>query len=178
MNDIVKKLKILIEKHRWEDDFYSAIRAAQSYDLYDFPELQNWTSYQNYLNWIDSLLQWVPEQAGDTRYVYENLVKFYFVLDQEPVKSHQTPIKPGEEELTPLSEWIVEYANEWGLFMDSPESADRVKSFKDDPVFHWDEYMPPPSNFKGDEDYRAYRTFNQFFARHMKPGMCPIAGLC
>ena len=35
-------------------------------------------------------------------------------------------------------------------------------------MFNWDEYMPPPS---------GYFTFNQFFARHAKPGMRPIAGL-
>jgi phosphatidylserine decarboxylase precursor len=35
-------------------------------------------------------------------------------------------------------------------------------------MFNWDEYMPPPS---------GYFTFNQFFARHVKPGMRPIAGL-
>jgi len=37
--------------------------------------------------------------------------------------------------------------------------------------------MPPPSSHTGEEDWRAYRTFNQFFARHVKPGMRPIAGL-
>jgi phosphatidylserine decarboxylase len=37
--------------------------------------------------------------------------------------------------------------------------------------------MPPPSDFPPAEDYKAYRTFNQFFARHLKPGMRPIAGL-
>lgn len=48
------------------------------------------------------------------------------------------------------------------------ESAKEVETFKHDPLFNWDEYMPPPS---------GYLTFNQFFARHLKPGMRPIAGL-
>lgn len=37
--------------------------------------------------------------------------------------------------------------------------------------------MPPPASYLPEEDYKAYRTFNQFFARHLKPGMRPIAGL-
>jgi len=178
MDKIVKKLKDYIEKkYGWVAEFNKAICKAQSYDLYDFPELQEWNDYTCYLKWIDENLKWIPRQEGDTRYVYDHIVKFYFILDQEPVKSLQTPIKPGEEKLEPLSEWIVEYANAWGLFMDTPESAERVKSFKYDQAFHWDDYMPPPSNYKGDDDYKAYRTFNQFFARHVKPGVRPIAGL-
>ena len=52
-----------------------------------------------------------------------------------------------------------------------------METFKDDPKFNWGEYMPPPSSHAGPEDWRAYRTFNQFFGRHVKPGMRPIAGL-
>ncbi len=37
--------------------------------------------------------------------------------------------------------------------------------------------MPPPASYLPEDDYKAYRTFNQFFARHTKPGMRPIAGL-
>ena len=178
MKPIVKKLADLIKEHHWEDDFDKAIKIAQSHNLYDFADLQDWDDYYDYLKWINKLLHWAPSQDGDTRYVYENIVKFYFILDQKPVRRHQSPVKPGKKtKLTPLSKWIVKYADAWGLYLDTPKSAKHVKTFKDDPVFHWDQYMPPPSNFGSDEDYKAYRTFNQFFARHVKPGMRPIAGL-
>ena len=62
----------------------------------------------------------------------------------------------------------MEYATAWGSFLDTLESAKHIESFRTDPTFNWDEYMPPPS---------GYLTFNQFFARHLKPGMRPIAGI-
>jgi phosphatidylserine decarboxylase precursor len=71
----------------------------------------------------------------------------------------------------------VAFAKDWGSYLDTPASAKEVESFKSDPLFNWDEYMPPPSGFSPSQDYKAYRTFNQFFARHLKPGMRPIAGL-
>jgi phosphatidylserine decarboxylase len=91
-------------------------------------------------------------------------------VDQELVKSLQSPVQPHEhgQPLTPLSAWIVEYARAWGGYLDTTASAKEVESFRTNPMFTWDEYMPPPS---------GYFTFNQFFARHAKPGMRPIAGL-
>ncbi len=71
--------------------------------------------------------------------------------------------------MTPLSKWIIKCADAWGAYLDTTDSAKDVQSFKDDPWFNWDEYMEPPS---------GYLTFNEFFARHTKPGMRPIAGLC
>ncbi len=188
---IVEKLVLLIKQNGWESDFQQAIDNAQAKEV-SVPPIGPIKTLDDYLDFINKILTWVPVQQGDSRYVYNIIVAFYFFLDQEPVKSLQSPIQPGhgeenlipviinsdgsarlmydttEEGLTPLSEWIVEYAIAWGNFMDTPESAEKVESFKNDPVFNWDEYMPPPS---------GYRTFNQFFARHPKPGMRPIAGI-
>ncbi len=72
------------------------------------------------------------------------------------------------EQLTPLSAWMVKFARTWGSYLDTTESAQGVDSFRTRAAVDWDEYMPPPS---------GYLTFNQFFARHVKPGMRPIAGL-
>lgn len=117
------------------------------------------------------MLTWVPREDGDTRLIYVKGSAVYFILDQDPVKSLQSPIKPGEEarELTPLSEWLVEFAQSWGRYMDTLESAKDIETFKTDPLFNWNEYYPPPS---------GYLTFNQFFARHVRPGMRPVAGPC
>jgi phosphatidylserine decarboxylase len=167
MHAIVEKLKALIKKNKWRDDFQRAIKNAQSHDVASIKSVRN---LDDYLKYINDLVTWAPRERGDTRYVYDKLAEFYFFLDQEPVKSLQSPIQPGKrpKKLTPLSEWIVEYASAWGSYLDTLASAKDVETFKTDPVFNWDEYMPPPS---------GYRTFNQFFARHVKPGMRPIAGL-
>lgn len=167
MHAIVEQLAVLIEKHGWQSGFQAAIKKAQSHDIHSIKGIQ---VLDDYLAWIDALVTWAPRERGDTRFIYDKLVEFYFFLDQEPAKGWQSPIRPGEgvQNLTPLSAWIKEYARAWGSYLDTAESAKEVDSFRTSPVFNWDEYMPPPS---------GYFTFNQFFARHVKPGMRPIAGL-
>ena len=167
MHAIVEELVALIEKHGWQNTFQAAIKNAQSHDVHSIKGIQ---VLDDYLAWIDALVTWAPRERGDTRFIYDKLTEFYFFLDQEPVKGLQSPIRPGEglQNLTPLSTWIKEYARAWGSYLDTVESAKGVDSFRTNPMFNWDEYMPPPS---------GYFTFNQFFARHVKPGMRPIAGL-
>jgi phosphatidylserine decarboxylase precursor len=177
MHAIVEELVGLIEKNNWRDDFSEAIQMAHSYQV---PNIEHIKDLDDYLEYIDELVTWAPRETRDNpRLLYDNLVEFYFFLDQPPVKKHQSPIAPGKKakKLTPLSKWIVDYANSWGSYLDTTESAKEVETFKNDPLFNWDEYMPPPASFLPDEDHKAYRTFNQFFARHVKPGMRPIAGL-
>lgn len=141
MELIVKQLNALISDNGWENDFNTAIKKAQSYDIYNFLELKKWKDYKDYLAWLDDLVIWAPRERGDTRFVYDKLVEFYFILDQEPVKSLQSPIKPGErmQELTPLSKWILDFAEAWGSYLDTTDSAKHVETFKNDPVFNWDE---------------------------------------
>ncbi len=179
--NVVDKLRRLIKKHRWQRRFDEAIRTAQSHEIYDFPELAGWNDHKGFLEWLEELLVWAPLQTGNSRNVYEMIVRFYFILDQPTLKKLQTPVTPGKKpaRLKPLSSWMVDFANAWGAFLDTPESAAHVESFKNDEWFTWHEYMPPPASYVGDPklDWKAYRTFNQFFARHVKPGMRPIAGL-
>jgi phosphatidylserine decarboxylase len=167
MQAIVSKLAALIASNGWKDDFDLAIRNAQAHDV---PSIHAIQSVDDYLHYIDALVTWAPRERGDSRLINDKLKTFYFFLDQEPVKALQNPIKPGRGagKLTPLSAWIVEYATSWGSYLDTAESARDVESFRTNPIFNWDEYMPPPS---------GYRTFNQFFARHVKPGMRPVAAV-
>ncbi len=165
MQGITEKLVRLIETHGWTADFERAIAAVQAHDV---PTMRGVRCLGDYLAFVDALVTWTPRERGDSRFIYDRLVQFYFVLDQEPLKSLQSAVAPGEKAvpLSPLSAWIVEFARAWGSYLDTLASAAEVASFQDDPSFNWDEYMPPPS---------GYQTFNQFFARHAKPGMRPIA---
>ncbi len=165
MHDIVQKLVALIEAHGWAHDFDLAIKRAQQHRIAAIADIQD---LEDYLAFVDALVTWSPRERGDSQMLYDHQVKFYFFLDQEPLKSLQSPVVPGGQALplSPLSAWIVEFAKSWGAYLDTPASASEVDSFRTDPVFNWDEYMPPPS---------GYHTFNQFFARHTKPGMRPVA---
>ncbi len=169
MHKIVKELKSLIQRYDWTNDFCEAIRKAQSYKV---PQIAHIRNLNDYLEYINELVTWTPKDTkADSRLMYDKIVEFYFFLDQPALKKLQSPLHPELKvaELSPLSRWIVEFAEHWGSYLDTPESAQEVEMFKSDPHFNWGEYMPPPS---------GYLTFNQFFARHVKPGMRPIAGLC
>src|ERR1035437_813272 len=158
MHAIVEDLAALIETQGVQSGFQAAITNAQSHGVHSIKGIQD---LGDYLTWIDALVTWAPRERGDTRFIYDKLAEFYFFLDQEPVKGLQSPIRPGEgvQNLTPLSAWIKAYARAWGSYLDTTESAKEVDSFRTNPLFNWDEYMPPPS---------GYFTFNQFFPRHVK----------
>ncbi len=167
---ITKDLMALIIKNDWENDFKEAIAKACELEL---PIIGGITTLEQYYNYLDEFVEWTPEVTDDApRNVYDHLVAFYFFMQQPSVLQHQSPIDPDNpksyDELTELSQWIVKCADTWGDYLDTPESAEKVESFKEDRWFNWDEYMAPPS---------GYLTFNEFFARHTKPGMRPIAGL-
>ncbi len=102
--------------------------------------------------------------------MYQKIIQFYYVVDVEPLKSLQSPVAPvvDPEKLTEFSKWIVEFANAQGDYLDTEESVSRVETFYTSPAFNMEEYVAPPS---------GYKTFNQFFARHVKPGYRPIAAI-
>lgn len=169
MHKVVLKLRELIATHHWEEKFQTAITKAHGYHI---PQLRHIKTLEDYLAWMNDLLAWQPVENYLGREIYNRICEFYFILDQEPVRSLQNRIIPHDQSppLTPLSKWIVEFADAWGAFLDEPESisAASLQTFYESPPFNMDEYMAPPS---------GYRTFNQLFARHVKPGMRPIADI-
>ncbi len=163
---IVQQLAELIDAHGWRPRFEAAITRAHRSGV---AALRAVDSLPAYLAWLDDLAQWAPRENGPSQLVHDKLVEFHFVVGQpalEPMQSSRQPGADDDAALTPLSRWIVDFARAWGAFLDTPASAARIDSFRTDPLFHWDDYMPPPS---------GYLTFNQFFARHAKPGRRPVA---
>ncbi|KAM0326836.1 hypothetical protein ACHAPQ_007631 [Fusarium lateritium] len=126
----------------------------------------------SFLDFANDLLKWIPEENFEGKDIYDILCMFYFIIDQPPLAELQTPIDPKQAglPLTWLSSWIVVYAQLIGLFMDSPNSMTKESletfSQKNSPKYNFDEAIVPEGGF---------RTFNQFFARKLKPGMRPIA---
>lgn len=148
MHEIVKELVHLIETQGWKERFDEAVRMAASYKI---PAIAHIRTLQDYLDYIDGLVTWAPVELASTELsiktnLYDHFVKLYFILDQPPVRALQ--VEPGSrtEKRTPLSDWIIRYAEQWGDYLDTIESARHVKTFKDDPKFNWDDYMPPPSD--------------------------------
>ena len=162
---IVQRLETLIARQGWAPLFAQAILQVNAHEV---PELSGIRTLAHYLDFLDDMVCWAPREQHDSLQVHDKLVTFHFLLDQpaiRPLQSSPDPTAPTPQ-LSPLSEWIVEFARTWGAFLDTPASAEHIDTFRTNPAFRWNDYMPPPS---------GYLRFNQFFARHVKPGKRPVA---
>ncbi len=166
---IVQDLVQLIESNNWKHHFEKAIKQATGNNV---PLLENVKSLEAYLDWIDAFLYWVPTENISGQNVNDHLSAFYFIADQEPLLSLQNKIVPNDNALplTIFSEWLVNYANAIGNFLDTPESLtpESEQTFYDSPNYNMKEYSRP---------HGGWRSFNQIFARHFKPGYRPIAAV-
>lgn len=151
-HDIVETLKSIIFTNDWTNEFQEAINDAKQKGV---------TSLDEYFDWLDNLVEWIPYDPGPQRTLYNEICQFYWFLDQSSVKDLQNNAD--------LSNWMIEFAKDWGKFLDTTESAKHIDSFIKRAKFHMDDYAPNPS---------GWLTFNQFFARSIKPGRRPIEGLC
>ncbi|KAI1075665.1 phosphatidylserine decarboxylase-domain-containing protein [Whalleya microplaca] len=127
------------------------------------------TDAGSFLDFANDLLKWTPTENFQGKDIYDILCMFYFVFDQPPLAELQTPINPDQvgQPLTWISSWIVVYAQLIGLFMDTTASITEatLQSFIDSPPYNYYEALVPEGGF---------RTFNEFFSRHLKPGSRPI----
>lgn len=166
---IIDELTQLIQSNHWENDFETAIKKAHSKNL---PLLDDVKDLNSFMVWINKSLYWIPSENSSGKSVNDHLTAFYYVLDQEPIFKLQNKVVPHDKAalLTPFSKWLVSYANAIGDFLDTPESLTEVseKTFYDTPSYNMREYTKP---------HGGWRTFNQFFARHFKPGYRPIAAV-
>ena len=167
-HDVIKELKKLIDDNDWQSKFDQALKSANQFDkLYINTRIE---TLDQYFAWLDKLLEWVPQIKSPNNPnhlddLYHKFCKFYWILDQYPVQKLQGDIRSKDREITPLSKWIVNFAKAWGLFLDTPESIKHIKTFEGDPDYHIDDYAIPES---------GWSSFNDFFARRIKPGCRPI----
>lgn len=112
-----------------------------------------------YFAFLDKAVKLIPREDYP-REVFNVLARFYWLLDQPP----GLELQQHDE----FNAWMRHFANDWGSFLDTPESAAGIQTFLDDPAFNAWQYMEPPS---------GYLTFNQFFGREVHPGLRPVAGM-
>lgn len=170
---IVQELIDMIEKNGWRDKFEEAFKKAMSYNTVEYA---GWKSLDDYFDLLESNLHWIPTENEGGTVVYNHVTTFYFLLDQSPVKELQTPIIPSKLKgnevppLSPLSDWMRRYVIAFGEWMDNPGSIDAkaVESYYNAPRYNMKDYIQPEG---------GWPTFNQFFARNVKPGYRPIAAI-
>ena len=170
---VIQELIDMIAKNGWEDKFQKALDHVHSLNVVEY---ENIKTLEDYYDWCESNLHWVPKEDPEGDIVYQHVTMFYYLLDQSPVKELQTPIIPSRLKdnvmppLSPLSAWMRKFVISLGQWMDTPESLtdDAVKSYYDSPRYNMGDYDVPNGGWK---------TFNQFFARRVKPGYRPVAAV-
>ena len=168
------ELKKLIEEKHYQGNFESAILFVAGQNI---PEISQIRTLDQFYFYVDKLVTWIPEIRHWTtdgvvmheRTVYLRIVQFYYYFNLRELDYLQSPITPIEgRTLTPLSAWLHDFALEWGSFLDTPDSAKLLSSFKNAPEYNYQDY---------DKDPVQYATFNDFFARQFSDidTMRPVA---
>ncbi len=149
---IVEKLKDLLNRHqaeRWSDLLAQSVIDAQ---------VKGYASLPDYFYYLDDAVQLAPSARN---VLQQGICEFYWFLDQPTGRELQ---KHKE-----FRDWMFEFANDWGKFLDTPASLRHIDTFMHAVGYHMDEYAPSPS---------GWMSFNQWFAREVKPGLRPVEGLC
>lgn len=165
---ITQKLKKLIDTHAYAGAFQSAITTVSRQRIPELDQIHN--LYQFYF-YVDALVTWMPglrvwEWQGDIyheRTDYLRITQFYYYFNQKELVALQSPIAPiVGEVLTPLSLWLREFAIEWGDFLDTPESAKHLETYKFGPEYSYQDYNG------GEGGMKNYKSFNEWFSRTFK----------
>ena len=163
---------VVQELHDWIEDsperrknFDEAILTATSQNVI---EMQDIHCLSEWFSFLDSLQMWVPSESVNANEIFNRFGQLYFVLDQPSVFFYQNSVIPNSpKELSFISQWIIRFNVAFGTFMDTPSSLtpETLVTFKASSKHCFSEYSPPRG---------GWRTFNEFFARQLKPGYRPI----
>jgi phosphatidylserine decarboxylase precursor len=130
-----------------------------------------------YFDFVDEMADVFPLQKLDNsqlsacNQIYQNIRYFYFLIGQPiPELEGKKLYKNSLQYYPPFSKWLYHFVQIRGKFLDTEESWNEkiYQRIYNDPLFNLQKgWYESPSNWK---------TFNQFFARHLKsPDMRPIA---
>lgn len=140
-------IRILQVKPELKEALEESIRRAERLDA---PTLET------YYQFLDEMVTLIPTD----RDLLPRALEFYYLIDQSP---------DGKLQKDPMfQQWTLQFIKDWGSFLDTAESTKGLETFYTDPIYDIDDYIKAPS---------GWLTFNQFFARHVRPGKRPIDGL-
>jgi phosphatidylserine decarboxylase precursor len=145
---VTELIDLLDEQPALHQALESAIADADLEDIQDFDA---------FCDYLDELVTWVPIE----RELVPKALMFYYIVNQAPGDAL------NEDEAFSL--WMKGLVQAYGGFLDTPASVRAIDTFVSNPAYNVDDYFVSPS---------GWLTFNQFFAREMRPGMRPIAAPC
>ena len=114
-------------------------------------------SVAQFFDFLDAMVTLIPMD----RDLNAHMLRFYFLVDHSP-----GDLLEGD---AAFQGWVRTFAEDWGAFLDTPASAAGIASFLTNPDYHIGDYYEQPS---------GWRTFNQFFARRVRPGRRPVEDRC
>ena len=136
-------------------------------------------SLSEYYDFIDRASELLPQEilkgpSGSVRdQMLQGICYFYFLVDQPLSELKGKDLyKNAIQYYPPFSSWLRDFANAWGIFLDTEESWNEeiYQQIYNDPKFSLQKgWYESQSNWK---------TFNEFFARYLKsPDARPVASL-
>ncbi len=153
---IVTELKALLARRKdLEAALIAAIKTANLSHSTNLPEIKDLPSFYDFI--AASVVQ-IPRNSNR---MLELDLAYYYILGVSPDEILKTDPE--------FKSWNVDFVNAWARFLDSEASIGGIDSYVKDPSFEIDDYQRGPS---------GWRSFNQFFARQVKPGKRPASGLC
>ena len=162
------------------------------YKALPLPGMNGWpTTFDEYVEYLVAYSRWIPQQStdpawldpgnplGEHQEVYDRLCWFYWLINQ-PLESLSGGVL---QEIGWFADFLVEWANAWGDFLDSTDSFNEyiLQAFMDEsPKYRVQDSMIPISEDSPklrSNNPSGWKTFNQFFARELNPGLRPVASL-
>jgi phosphatidylserine decarboxylase len=116
-------------------------------------DLKGLRDMDSFLIYLDGFVTFVPIE-----HEMPTALKLYYIVNQAPGDQLNRDKS--------FSAWMKKLIGAWGQFLDTPASASGIPSFAARPNYNIGDYFMGPS---------GWLTFNQFFAREVKPGKRPIA---
>ncbi len=146
---IVEELTALLKSSPGlADALKESIRKADRPDVATLPQ---------YYDFLNAMVTLIPTDRDLNTFV----LKFYYLIDLSPGDILQTDAS--------FQRWTRKFAADWGAFLDTTESARGIEGFFANPNYHIEDYFVAPS---------GWLTFNQFFARQVRPGRRPVDDRC
>jgi len=141
---VTELVTLLAERPELREALAAGIEAAA------VPEIEDVDAFTDY---VGALVTWIPVE----REAVPRVLRIHYVVNHAP----DDALNRDDD----FAEWMSGLAEAWGAFLDSPASAAGIESFASMPDYNADDFVPGPS---------GWQTFNQFFARQMRPGQRPI----
>ncbi len=136
---------------------------------------QTLEEYYEFITWTETTMPWAVVKKEEYPEIFDHIFQgfcaFYFLIDQPlPELEGKGLVNNSLQYYDPFAEWLISFNKSWGAYLDTEESWNDqyYQMALNDTAFGLQNgWYENPTNWK---------TFNQFFARHLKSNdMRPIA---